>query len=162
MNFSQAMMHMLSGHAVRRPHWLGYWRYHDNDVVLHSKDGSVTPLREALNHQTLMNMAADDWVLVKDSAVTIVATMSFSDALRGLKTGIRMRRKVWAPHVWICLVNTGLYDVACKTVPFNPEPNAINPVLAPWFAMCDEHGQFTPWTPNHADLNGIDYIIVPE
>ena len=77
--FAWALHNMKQGKAVKRVAWLGYWKMETfdrgeqsekQDIVMYCKDGPVVRLSEGCNPVlTAENMAASDWMVLKDSQV---------------------------------------------------------------------------------------------
>lgn len=68
MDFRYAFFEMLSGRAVRLPHWSGYWAWEDGSIKMHTKDGKVLDIRETTNPgYTFSNIASKNWEVCEPS-----------------------------------------------------------------------------------------------
>lgn len=66
MNFTQAWSLMKQGKKVKREHWGGYWSLENGEIIIHSKNGEITNIRNTRNVVgTFNNIAASDWILSK-------------------------------------------------------------------------------------------------
>ena len=66
MNFTQAWSLMKQGKKVKREHWGGYWSLENGEIIIHSKNGEITNIRNTRNVVgTFNNIAASDWILFK-------------------------------------------------------------------------------------------------
>lgn len=62
MDFRHAFFQMLSGRAVRLPSWSGYWLWEKGTIMMHSRDGKVTDIRQTDNPgYTFSNIASHGW-----------------------------------------------------------------------------------------------------
>ena len=62
MDFRHAFFQMLSGRAVRLPSWGGYWMWENVTIMMHSRDGKVTDIRQTDNPgYTFSNIACHGW-----------------------------------------------------------------------------------------------------
>lgn len=99
MNFAQAFKAMKNGKKVKLPSWGGYWAWENNTVMMHCKDGKVLDIRETENTDyTLSNVCSDEWQIADEENTPIlggIATFSFSDAIKYIKRGMKLKRKGW-------------------------------------------------------------------
>lgn len=49
MFFKEAYEALKQGAIVKLPEWSGYWRWEDNSIKMHCKDGKVLDIRETDN-----------------------------------------------------------------------------------------------------------------
>lgn len=64
MNFAQAWSLMKQGKKVKREHRGGFWSLENGEIIIYSKDGEITNIRDTGNVVgTFNNIAASDWIL---------------------------------------------------------------------------------------------------
>lgn len=62
MNFREAFVKMLEGHAVRRPSWSGYWAWEEGTIKMYLRNGEVLDIRNMTSvAETILNIISDDW-----------------------------------------------------------------------------------------------------
>lgn len=67
MNFASALFAMERGHKIKRPHWDGYWRIENGEVLIHCGDGRELNLRDSEDMvYTLRNSSCDDWLIINE------------------------------------------------------------------------------------------------
>lgn len=101
MKFNKALELMKQGMKVKLPSWGGYWYWDDEKqtIIMHTKDGIEMDIRETqVVEYTTLNIASDEWI-VADShncpQLGGVATFSFSEGIKYMKRGLRVKRKGW-------------------------------------------------------------------
>ena len=75
---------------IKCPEWRGYWKWEDNSIKMHCKDGKTLDIRETKNvGYTLDFILRDDWEIVDEADVKDldVQTFTFGEAIRRLKIG---------------------------------------------------------------------------
>ncbi|MEI6100829.1 MAG: DUF2829 domain-containing protein [Eubacteriales bacterium] len=173
MTFTEALEALKHGFAVRRDHWIGFWKMEKGTVMMYSKDGSAVDIRETNDvFYTLENIAANDWVHADnlDTQLPFVKTMRFGEAIRMMKLGKKVARQGWnGKKMWIVLMPS-LY-----LPPYNAqEPGAkVNDRTAkhigkdtpldsqPYFVMWTAAGQWQPgWLASQSDMLAEDWVIV--
>lgn len=101
MNFVEALKAMKNGAKVKLPSWGGYWYWDEEKqtIMMHTKDGKELDIRETQRVEyTLSNVASDEWGISDENNCQVLggeATFSFSDAIRYLKRGLKVKRKGW-------------------------------------------------------------------
>ena len=98
LSFSEAYETLKNGNKIARKDWGGYWVKEDGTIKMYCKDGAVLDIRETQDvFYTFDNMAANDWVILgsEDKPIEIIKTFRFGEAIRELKAGKRVTRKVW-------------------------------------------------------------------
>lgn len=90
MFFKEAYEALKQGAIVKLPEWAGYWRWEDNSIKMHCKDGKVLDIRETDNvDYTLTFILRDDWEIAAGPDVKDlnIQTFTFGEAVRRLKAG---------------------------------------------------------------------------
>lgn len=98
MKFKEAFEALKQGAMVKCPEWSGYWKWEDNSIKMHCKDGIILDIRETEDvAYTLGFIMRDDWEIVGESDVKDlnIQTFTFGEAIRRLKGGQRVTRKGW-------------------------------------------------------------------
>ena len=98
MFFKEAYEALKQGAIVKLPEWAGYWRWEDNSIKMHCKDGKVLDIRETDNvDYTLTFILRDDWEIAAGPDVKDlnIQTFTFGEAVRRLKAGQKVTRKGW-------------------------------------------------------------------
>lgn len=73
MNFTQAWSLMKQGKKVKREHWGGYWSLENGEIIIHSKNGEITNIRNTRNVVgTFNNIAASDWILFENPKTVFI------------------------------------------------------------------------------------------
>ena len=71
MQFREAWFELLNGAKIKRPHWAGYWKWENNTIMIHTREGEVLDIRATTNPAyTFTNVAARDWEAHYDAAET--------------------------------------------------------------------------------------------
>lgn len=104
MNFTQAWSLMKQGKKVKREHWGGYWSLENGEIIIHSKNGEITNIRNTRNVVgTFNNIAASDWILFENpKTVFIFQPMDGKmrqKFLRRVKMLLTRLRKCWE-KIW--------------------------------------------------------------
>ena len=101
MKFKEALQAMQEGVKVKLPSWGGYW-YWDADkqtIMMHTKDGKELDIRETeVVEYTVLNISSDEWVIADPHNCPQLggtAAFSFSEAIKFLKRGLKVKRKGW-------------------------------------------------------------------
>ena len=88
MEFKKAYEALKQGALIKCPEWRGYWKWEDNSIKMHCKDGKTLDIRETKNvGYTLDFILRDDWEIVDEADVKDldVQTFTFGEAIRRLK-----------------------------------------------------------------------------
>lgn len=98
MDFKNALEAMKHGEAVKLPSWGGFWRWdaEKRTIIMHTKEGKEMDIRETqVVEYTLLNVLSDEWVIAgleNCPALGGIARFSFSEAIKFVKRGMKVRR----------------------------------------------------------------------
>lgn len=99
LKFEQAYELLKRGDSVRLPEWVGYWKWENDTIMMHCKDGRVLDIREMENTDyTIGNILRNDWETVEDvpcDESLNIRHFAFGEAIRKLKAGKKVARKGW-------------------------------------------------------------------
>lgn len=98
MRFIEAYEALKQGAMIKLPEWAGFWKWEDNSIKMHCKDGRVLDIRETDNVDYTLNfIVRDEWEIVGEAEVTNlnIQTFTFGEAIRRLKAGQKVARKGW-------------------------------------------------------------------
>lgn len=101
MKFKEAFELMKNGAKIKLPSWGGYWYWDDEKktVIMHTKDGKETDIRETERViYTLSNILDDQWQIADEENCPVlggVATFGFDKAIGCLKRGFKVKRRGW-------------------------------------------------------------------
>lgn len=101
MKFKRAFELMKNGAKIKLPSWGGYWYWDDEKktVIMHTKDGKETDIRETERViYTLSNILDDQWQIADEENCPVlggVATFGFDKAIGCLKRGFKVKRRGW-------------------------------------------------------------------
>ena len=96
MNFQKAYEALKQGAMIKCPEWAGYWKWEDDSIKMHCKDGRILDIRETENvDYTLGFILRDDWEIVGEADVKDldIQTFAFGEAIRRLKAGQKVAQK---------------------------------------------------------------------
>lgn len=154
MNFSEAFALMKRGEKVKLPSWAGYWYWskEKQTIIMHTKDGADMDIRETqIPDYTFGNIAMDEWVLADGKNCPELggeALFSFSEAIKYLKRGMKVTRKVWKREKqYIQLVTVS----SCKTT--HGEIGNME------IAFCLASGVQMGWLASQADMLADDWTF---
>lgn len=90
--------------------------------------------------------------------------ISYGDALAALKEGKRVAREGWnGKGMWLVLVPTGSYDVACGVLRYDPYSEESRSMrLLPWIGMKTVDNCFVPWLCSQTDGLADDWLILED
>lgn len=72
MNFKEAFKIMKEGTPVKLKSWGGYWKWEDNSIKIHCKDGRILDIKEMENVDfTISNILTDEWEIATNENCTI-------------------------------------------------------------------------------------------
>lgn len=157
MIFKEAYEALKQGAVIKLPEWAGYWKWENNSIKMHCKDGRILDIRESEDiDYTLKNIMRDDWEIVGEVDVKDlnIQTLTFGEAIRNLKTGKKVARKGWngkgiylelqTPDEHSKMTLPYIYIVTNGLVTDNPDaPKGV----VPWFA-------------SQTDMLATDWVIV--
>lgn len=156
MKFADAFEMMKMGCHVKRPAWRGYWECDPKGdrIMMHCEDGRVLELRETDDLSfTLGNIMSDDWVILLGTTRT---KLSFGDALKYLKKGLKVAREGWnGKNQYIQLASDISYTIDDEVI--NCEHNAIGNRA---IAFVGTSGVQMGWLASQADMLAKDWRIV--
>ena len=108
MKFKKAYEALKQGALIKCPEWAGYWKWEDNSIKMHCKDGRILDIRETENVDYTLNfILRDDWEIVGEADVKDldIQTFTFGEAIRRLKAGQKVSRKGWnGKGMWLCMI----------------------------------------------------------
>lgn len=79
MNFQTAYEALKQGAMIKCPEWAGYWKWEDDSIKMHCKDGRILDIRETENvDYTLGFILRDDWKVVGESDVKDLDIQTFT------------------------------------------------------------------------------------
>ena len=128
MEFKKAYEALKQGALIKCPEWRGYWKWEDNSIKMHCKDGKTLDIRETKNvGYTLDFILRDDWEIVDEADVKDldVQTFTFGEAIRRLKIGQKVARKGWNGKKQYIQLATGISYVSTGGEIVNCEHDAI-------------------------------------
>ena len=159
MIFKEAYEALKQGAMIKLPEWAGYWKWEDNSIKMHCKNGTVLDIRETEDiDYTLKFMMRDDWEIVGEANVRDlnIQTFTFGEAVRNLKAGKKVARKGWNGKGMFCLyVPSEKWGIVDKIGLDIPKEN-----LLPWIGMKTADNKFVPWLASQADMLATDWVIV--
>lgn len=151
MEFKKAFELLKQGKKVKLPSWIGYWKWENNTIVMHCKDGSNIPITESEDiAYTLSNIISNDWECVDDDyeIKDLIHTFNFGEAIRNLKLGKKVARKGWNGKGMFLILEPG------SIVPIE---NIKNTVEKEYFSSTDK--QIVTVCP-HIDMKAADGSLV--
>ena len=163
MIFKQAFEAMLHGALVKLPSWGGYW-YWDSDketIIMHTKDGEDLDIRETQRVvYTLENILSDEWQIADETNCPVLggeATFSFSDAIKYMKRGMKVKRKGWNGK-------TQYIELACNISYVSHDGNIVNcnhdAIGNNAIAFVGTSGVQMGWLASQADMLAEDWVFV--
>lgn len=163
MNFVEALKAMKNGAKVKLPSWGGYWYWDEEKqtIMMHTKDGKELDIRETQRVEyTLSNVASDEWWISDENNCQVLggeATFSFSDAIRYLKRGLKVKRKGWN--------GKNQYIELAKNISYvNPSEEVVNAehedIGNHAIAFVGTSGVQIGWLASQADMLAEDWVFV--
>lgn len=160
MVFKEAYEALKQGAMIKLPEWVGYWKWEDNSIKMHCKDGKILDIRETEDvDYTLKFIMRDEWEIVGEADVKDlnIQTFSFGEAIRRLKAGQKVARKGWnGKSQYIELASNISYVNAGKEI-VNCEHNDIGNKA---IAFVGTSGVQMGWLASQADMLAEDWVIV--
>ena len=161
MKFNEAFEAMKNGAKVKLPGWAGYWTWEEDTIMMHCKDGKVLDIRDTeIPEYTFGNVASEEWVFADETNTPIMggeALVSFSDAIRYLKRGLKVARKGWNGKNQYIELATGIsYKNAAGEI-INCEHDAIGNQA---IAFVGTSGVQMGWLASQSDMLAEDWRIV--
>lgn len=162
MQFKQALELMKQGKKFKLPSWGGFWCWNQEKetIEMHCKEGNVLDIRETQRVEyTLAGVLSDEWVVADEENTPIpggTATFSFSDAIKYLKRGMKVKRKGWNGKTqYIELAKHISYTNANNEV-VNAEHDSIGNKA---IAFVGTSGIQLGWLASQADMLAEDWIF---
>lgn len=163
MNFVEALKAMKNGAKVKLPSWGGYWYWDEEKqtIMMQTKDGKELDIRETQRVEyTLSNVASDEWGISDENNCQVLggeATFSFSDAIRYLKRGLKVKRKGWN--------GKNQYIELAKNISYvNPSEEVVNAehedIGNHAIAFVGTSGVQIGWLASQADMLAEDWVFV--
>lgn len=163
MNFGQALELMKQGHKVKLPHWAGYWCLENGNIMMYCKDSTVLDLRETKDTLfTFNNVVSEEWEIAdKENCKLLngelVHTFTFSEAIRELKQGRKVRRKGWngkEQHIELA-TNVSYVNSAGEVKNVNHEQMGNKAI-----AFVGTSGVQLGWLASQADILSEDWEVI--
>lgn len=148
---------------MKLPSWGGYWAWENEKetIMMYTKDGEVLDIRETQRvGYTLENIISDEWDFANDENTPVlggVACMSFGDAIKLVKRGLKLARKGWnGKNQHIELATNISYKNAANEV-INVEHNDMGNKA---IAFVGTSGVQLGWLASQSDMLSDDWVIV--
>ena len=163
MDFKKAFELMKNGIKVKLPSWGGYWYWNPEKetIMMHTKDGEELDIRETQRVEyTTSNILSDEWQVADCENCPELggkATISFGEAIKYLKRGLRVAREGWnGKNQYIELASDISYRDADRVI-VNCEHDAIGNKA---IAFIGTSGVQMGWLASQADMLAEDWVIV--
>jgi hypothetical protein len=91
MNINEALSVLRDGGKVRLPEWTGYWFMENGKIKVFTRTGDILETPNFDNYSM-----RQDWVVADDK-------LGFDFVILALKAGKSVRKKAWAPDVFLTL-----------------------------------------------------------
>lgn len=160
MVFKEAFEALKQGAMIKCPEWAGFWKWEDNSIKMHCKDGRVLDIRETENVDYTLNfILRNDWEIAGEAEVKDlnIQTFTFGEAIRRLKAGQKVARKGWNGKTqYIELASNISYVNAGKEI-VNCEHEAIGNKAIAFFGTS---GVQMGWLASQADILAEDWFFV--
>lgn len=168
MKFEQALKEMKNGKKVKLPSWGGYWAWDEekHTILMHCRPGNsdtgnpVMDIRETQRVEyTLTNVLSEEWMIADETNTPIlggVATFGFSDAIKYMKRGLKVKRQGWnGKNQYIELASNISYMNASGEV-VNCEHDAIGNKA---IAFVGTSGVQMGWLASQSDMLAEDWVF---
>lgn len=163
MDFKNALEAMKHGEAVKLPSWGGFWRWdaEKRTIIMHTKEGKEMDIRETqIVEYTLLNVLSDEWVIAgleNCPALGGIARFSFSDAIKYVKRGMKVRRAGWnGRNQHIELAIDIRYYSATDAQPRNAYHEDIGSKA---IVFCGTRGEQIGWLASQSDMLAEDWMF---
>lgn len=158
MRFSEAFEALKQGAKVKCPEWAGFWKWEDNSIKMHCKDGRVLDIRETEDvDYTMKFILRDDWEIVEGEVKDLdIQTFTFGEAIRRLKAGQKVARKGWNGKKQYIQLATSISYVSADGELVNCEHDAIGNKA---IAFVGTSGVQMGWLASQADMLATDWIV---
>lgn len=161
MEFKEALFYLKLGYQMKLPSWGGYWEWQNDTIMMHTKDGEVLDIRETQRVEyTLENIMSDEWDFANDDNTPVfggVAYMSFGDAIKLVKRGLKVARKGWnGKNQYIELATNVSYKNTLNDVVNVDHSDMGNKAIA----FVGTSGVQLGWLASQADMLSDDWMVV--
>lgn len=159
MIFKEAYEALKQGAAIKVPEWAGFWKWEDDSIKMHCKDGRILDIRETEDvDYTLKFIMRDDWEVVSGDVKGLdIQTFTFGEAIRRMKRGQKVARKGWnGKGQYIELAQNISYQNRCGEV-VNCNHEAIGNKA---IAFVGTSGVQMGWLASQADMLAEDWVTV--
>lgn len=163
MKFTEAFKMMKAGAKVKLPSWGGYWYWEPEKetIMMRTKDNELLDIRETqVVEYTTMNICSDEWVIASEENCPELggeALFSFSDAIRYMKRGLKVKRKGWNGKKQYIQLATGISYKALDGSVVNCEHDAIGNQA---IAFVGTSGVQMGWLASQADMLAEDWMFI--
>lgn len=159
MYFQKAYEALKQGAMIKCPEWARYWKWEDNSIKMHCKDGKILDIRETENVDYTLNfILRDDWEIVGEADVKDldIQTFTFGEAIHRMKAGQKVARKGWNGKKQYIQLATGISYVSADGELVNCEHDAIGNNA---IAFVGTSGVQMGWLASQADMLAEDWIV---
>lgn len=167
MNFTEAFKAMKKGSKAKLPGWGGYWYWDEEKQTVmiqcrpqDADNGPLLDIRETERVEyTLMNMQRDDWMIADETNCPVlggVATLSFGDAIKYVKRGLKVSRQGWNGKKQYIQLATGISYKSADGDVVNCEHDAIGNKA---IAFVGTSGVQIGWLASQADMLAEDWVF---
>ncbi|HBD01184.1 MAG TPA: DUF2829 domain-containing protein [Lachnoclostridium sp.] len=159
MKFCEAYEALKQGALIKCPEWAGYWKWENDSIKIHCKDGEIIDIRETKEVDYTINfLFREDWEFVGPDVKDLnIQTFTFGEAIRRLKRRERVARKGWnGKNQHIELASNISYTSSDGEV-VNCEHDAIGNKA---IAFVGTSGVQMGWLASQADMLAEDWIVV--
>lgn len=165
MKFVEALKEMKKGIPMKLPSWGGYWCWDEEaqTIIMYTKDHKRMDIRETqVVEYTLLNVCSDEWIPASGENCPIlggIAEFSFSDAIRYMKRGLKVKRKGWnGKNQYIELASNISYQNADGNIVNSNHDSIGNKAIA----FVGTSGVQMGWLASQADMLAEDWVFVEE
>lgn len=169
MRFTEAFKKMKAGNKVKLPSWGGYWYWDPEKETIMMQcrpqdaaqgQGPLLDIRETQRVEyTLSNILSDEWIVATEENTPVLggtATFSFSDAIKYMKRGLKVKRKGWnGKNQYIELASNISYKTAAGEI-INCEHDAIGNQA---IAFVGTSGVQMGWLASQSDMLAEDWVF---
>lgn len=165
MKFCEAYEALKQGALIKCPEWAGYWKWENDSIKIHCKDGEIIDIRETIEvDYTIGFLFREDWEFVGPDVKDLdIQTFTFGEAIRRLKKGQRVSRKGWNGKGMSVVYQKGYPDgIHCNKQ--TAEAWGINEgdlfKCEPYLQISTVDGSHAMWVPSIRDCLAEDWVIV--
>lgn len=165
MIFKEAYEALKQGAAIKVPEWAGFWKWEDDSIKMHCKDGRILDIRETEDvDYTLKFIMRDDWEVVSGDVKGLdIQTFTFGEAIRRMKRGQKVARKGWNSKRTFVVYQKGYpQGIPCNRQ--TAEAWGLNEgdlfVCNPYLQIKQVNGSHSMWVPSIGDVLAEDWVIL--